>query len=166
MADDKTIQLGDDEPTRDEGTADRADVKELIDNTTKEAMDQSLKKYTIADKMRRFFLAIVNLKTTLKEATKKFDKLPKEARWGIYAGGGILALLLVLLIISTAVSKFFDDELVLPILPPKPTLAPSKPQPLDLSTVELMITKANLLYEQGQKEEALDLFSNISRYSE
>lgn len=166
MADDKTIQLGDDEPSKDEGTAEREDVKELIDNTTKEAMDQSLKKYTIMDKMRRFFLAIVNLKTTLKDATKKFDKLPKEARWGIYAGGGILALLLVLLIVGTVVSKFFDDELVLPILPPKPTLAPSKPQPLDLSTVELMITKANLLYEQGQKDEALDLFSNISRYSE
>lgn len=170
MADDKTIQLGDDnndEPTRDEGTADKKEVKELIKETTKEAMEESLKKYTIRDKIRRVFVALGNIEHTLDKAVETFDKLPKEARWGAYALAAVLSFLLLLVVIRSVVGKFFEEELAIPITPPKvEILAPQAPQPLDLPTVELMVQKANLLYEQGQKEEALDLFSNISRYSE
>ncbi len=165
---DKTIQLGDDNiPSEDSHTADKKEVKELISETTKEAMEKTLKKYTIADKLRRFFLALIHFKDTLSKTVQSFDQLPKAAKYGIYSIVGLLALIILLLTTRQAVGSFFEDDLVVPPVPPKVAIpVPSTPDPLDLSTVELMIQKANLLYEQGQKSEALDLFATISRYSE
>ncbi|RAX58228.1 hypothetical protein CCZ01_03920 [Helicobacter monodelphidis] len=163
---DNTIRL-DDEVNEDTHTADKKETKELIQETTKEAMEQSLKKYTLMDKMRRLFIALGQGTKGLNQLGNILDSLPRPARLGIYIVAALIAFLLILLLIYQIVSSFFDQELTLPAIPTRPQIqAPSAPPILDASTIEMMIKKANILYEQGQKNEALDLFSTISRYSE
>lgn len=89
-----------------------------------------------------------------------------------FIGAGVSV---ILLIIGLILFAFKDkEEIPLPPPPPKPVKISQAPQikqlsqknNIDESELGQMIKKANLLYEQGDKLEALDLFEHIAIFSQ
>lgn len=88
-------------------------------------------------------------------------------------GGGVSALVLIISLVVFAFSSSEEEDMPLPP-PPKPAKISQAPQveqlskkgSIDESELGQMIKKANILYEQGDKLEALDLFEHIAIFSQ
>ena len=88
-------------------------------------------------------------------------------------GGGVSALLLIISLVVFAFSSSEEEDMP-PPPPPKPAKISQAPQveqlskkgSIDESELGQMIKKANILYEQGDKLEALDLFEHIAIFSQ
>ncbi len=103
----------------------------------------------------------------LEEEALEEEKKKKKKKLLIIGGAAGSALLLLIIILIIVLSGGDDDA-------PKdaaPTelakkLIDSKNKPIDLSELEIMIKKANLFYDKGDKKDALALFEKISMYSD
>ena len=88
-------------------------------------------------------------------------------------GGGVSALVLIISLVVFAFSSSEEEDMP-PPPPPKPAKISQAPQveqlskkgSIDESELGQMIKKANILYEQGDKLEALDLFEHIAIFSQ
>lgn len=106
------------------------------------------------------------------------QKVPalKDNKKALFAviGGGVSVFLLIVSLIVFAFSGGNDEDMPPPPPPPKPTKISQPPQvkelskkgSIDESELGQMIKKANILYEQGDKLEALDLFEHIAIFSQ
>ena len=90
--------------------------------------------------------------------------------FGLIAIGALVVIFLILLIVLILVSspkKAQDVENISrKIIQPAPILSEQKRPEVDGAELGNMIKKANILYEQGDKLEALHLFENIAVYSQ
>ena len=88
-------------------------------------------------------------------------------------GGGVSAPVLIISLVVFAFSSSEEEDMP-PPPPPKPAKISQAPQveqlskkgSIDESELGQMIKKANILYEQGDKLEALDLFEHIAIFSQ
>lgn len=101
-------------------------------------------------------------------ALKERVRSDKRLRYGAMGAVGLLVLLLLGLLILALRS----DKESSPSLPPEVSNerilkeVELQKQPVDISRLETMIKKANLLYAKGEKGEALHLYESISSFSE
>lgn len=98
------------------------------------------------------------------ENAKRLQEKEKKKRTLLILGGAVFLLLLTIGLIVTLTTK--KEPIPEPVVLeettekviPKPQFSPSK--------LETMIKKANLLYEQGNKEDALKIYEHIATFNE
>ena len=84
----------------------------------------------------------------------------------IIIGAAIIAVILILLIIFILIFKSSQEENKYSTDNIEEKLAEDKQKPIEPSKLENMIAKANYLYANGSKDEALFLYEKIAMYSE
>jgi len=106
------------------------------------------------------------LDTSPKDSKQELSPLKKilnEHRSSILFGSGLL----LITIIFSALFGLFSNQDEPPAPPKKPTLdRKDLKKAIQKSDIEKMLAKANLMYESGNKQKALDLFHHISLYNE
>ena len=81
-------------------------------------------------------------------------------------GAGAIALILILVIILLIIFKSSDENEMISTDMIEDKLQENKQRPIEPSKLENMIAKANYLYSNGSKEEALFLYEKIALFSE
>lgn len=114
--------------------------------------------------------AIARFKATLAPLLQSI-KDNKPLMIGLIAAGVLVFVIIILLIVMLIVgsSKTQDEPLSTTsrkIIQPAPILSGQKRPEIDDTELGNMIKKANILYEQGDKMEALGLFESIATYSQ
>ena len=84
----------------------------------------------------------------------------------IIIGGAVVALILIILIVVVIIVKSSQEEKVYSMDFIEEKLEENKQKPIEPSRLENMIAKANYLYTNGSKDEALFLYEKIAMYSE
>ena len=98
------------------------------------------------------------------ENAKRLQEKEKKKRTLLILGGAVFLLLITIGLIVALMTK--KEPIPEPVVLeetteeviPKPQFSPSK--------LETMIKKANLLYEQGNKEDALKIYEHIATFNE
>ncbi len=93
------------------------------------------------------------------------DDEAKKKKLIIFSGIAI-ALILIILIVVLLIFKSSKDEPIISTNILEEKLQKNKQKPMEPSKLENMIAKANYLYANGSKEEALYLYEKIAIYSE
>jgi Flp pilus assembly protein TadD len=84
----------------------------------------------------------------------------------IIFGGAAIALVLIILLVVIIIIKSSKEEQVVKLDKIEKKLKENKHKPIEPSKLENMIAKANYLYSNGSKDDALALFEKIAIYSE
>ncbi len=93
------------------------------------------------------------------------DDEAKKKKLIIFGGVGV-ALILIILIVVILIVKSSKEEITASTDMIEEKLQENKQKPIEPSKLENMIAKANYLYTNGSKEDALSLFQKIAHYSE
>ncbi len=99
------------------------------------------------------------------EADSQVDDEAKKKKLILFAAAGF-AIVLIVLIIAIIIVKSSKDTTVISTEVIEEKLEENKQKPIEPSKLENMIAKANYLYTNGSKEDALGLYEKIAQYSE
>ncbi|MBL4730480.1 MAG: tetratricopeptide repeat protein [Sulfurimonas sp.] len=100
----------------------------------------------------------------LQEGSSPDDEAKKKK--AIVFGAAAITLVLIIVIILLIVSPSSNEEKSFSMDTIKEKLLQNKQKPIEPSRLENMIAKANYLYSNGSKEEALHLYEKIAYFSE
>ncbi|MFA6197436.1 MAG: tetratricopeptide repeat protein [Sulfurimonas sp.] len=109
---------------------------------------------------------VVDNSTTSNENTVSEDADLKKKKKLLLIGGGAVIAVLLILVAVLVVYKLSNKEVPLAPEPSVEKSAAHKQKPIEQSKLENMVAKANYLYANGSKEDALTLYEKIALYSE
>ncbi|MGI0440202.1 tetratricopeptide repeat protein [Helicobacter himalayensis] len=165
MADDlQEVDLND--PKRDSQTESNATQENAQENAQESEQGNTQKEGGFKAKLESLFACIKSLPASLKN--------PKQNKKIFFIVIGIVVCVVMIIVLGLvfALKAPVPQEEEVKILPPKKIQTPpivqtlSRAGNIDDDTLDEMIKKANLLYEQGDKMQALDLFEYISIFSQ
>ena len=99
------------------------------------------------------------------ETSSHEDALSKKKKL-LIIGGAVLTLLLILALVFIFFMNSKNEEKQYSTINIEEKLEQNKQKPIEPSKLDNMIAKANYLYANGSKEEALFLYEKIAQYSE